>query len=105
MAARVNYDEIAGTFDARYTAGLCDGVLAALVDLITEKRPTCELEVGCGTGYWLSACASLLRTFLASTVPWKCCAMQSQNVPAQGCCAPRRGLCPCATRHSTWSSA
>jgi len=26
MAARVNYDEIAGTFDARYTAGLYDGV-------------------------------------------------------------------------------
>ena len=52
MAARVNYDEIAGTFDARYTAGLYDGVLAALVDLINAKRrATCALEVGCGTGY------------------------------------------------------
>jgi len=55
MAARVNYDEIAGTFDARYRAGLYDGVLAALLDLITAKRPTCALEVGCGTGHWLSA--------------------------------------------------
>jgi len=55
MAAWVNYDEIAGTFDARYRAGLYDGVLAALLDLITAKRPTCALEVGCGTGHWLSA--------------------------------------------------
>jgi SAM-dependent methyltransferase len=55
MAARVNYDQIAGTFDARYTAGLYDGVQAALVDLVTAKRPTCALEVGCGTGHWLSA--------------------------------------------------
>ena len=55
MAGRVNYDEIAGTFDARYTAGLYDGVRAALVDLVTAKRPTCALEVGCGTGHWLSA--------------------------------------------------
>jgi SAM-dependent methyltransferase len=55
MTARVNYDEIAGTFDARYAAGLYDGVLAALVDLISAKRPTSALEVGCGTGHWLSA--------------------------------------------------
>jgi len=55
MAARVNYDEIAGTFDARYTPGLYDGVLAALVDLITAKRPRSALEVGCGTGHWMSA--------------------------------------------------
>ena len=55
MTARVNYDEIAGTFDARYAAGLYDGVLAALVDLITAKRPSRALEVGCGTGHWPSA--------------------------------------------------
>jgi ubiquinone/menaquinone biosynthesis C-methylase UbiE len=55
MAARVNYDEIAGTFDARYSAGLYDGVLGALGDLVRAKRPRRVLEVGCGTGYWLSA--------------------------------------------------
>jgi ubiquinone/menaquinone biosynthesis C-methylase UbiE len=55
MAARVNYDEIALSFDARYTAGLYDGVLTALVDLIGAKRPCSVLEVGCGTGYWLAA--------------------------------------------------
>ena len=55
MATRVNYDEIAASFDARYTEGLYDGVLAALVELVTAKHPSCALEVGCGTGHWLSA--------------------------------------------------
>jgi ubiquinone/menaquinone biosynthesis C-methylase UbiE len=53
--ALLNYDEIAATFDARYTLGLYDGVLAALRQLVTTKEPEFALEVGCGTGYWLAA--------------------------------------------------
>jgi hypothetical protein len=34
MALRVDYDQIATTYDTRYTFGLYDGVLKALRDLV-----------------------------------------------------------------------
>jgi hypothetical protein len=37
MAARVNYDQIAATYDARYAFGLYDGVLAALRALVAGR--------------------------------------------------------------------
>lgn len=55
MALRVDYDQIAPTYEARYTFGLYDGVLEALRALVLLKKPDSVLEVGCGTGYWLAA--------------------------------------------------
>jgi ubiquinone/menaquinone biosynthesis C-methylase UbiE len=52
---RVNYDQIALTYDARFTAGLYDCVRDALCALVRAYQPEFALEVGCGTGYWLSA--------------------------------------------------
>lgn len=60
MALRVDYNEIAPTYDARYTLGLYDGVLEVLRALVTAQNPERTLEVGCGTGYWLSALRDLL---------------------------------------------
>ena len=59
MASRVNYDEIAPTFDARYALGAYDGVLQALRVLLEAKRPERVLEAGCGTGHWLSKLSDL----------------------------------------------
>jgi ubiquinone/menaquinone biosynthesis C-methylase UbiE len=53
MAARVDYDQIAPTYDARFASGLYDGVLEVLCTLIVGAKPEWILEVGCGTGYWL----------------------------------------------------
>lgn len=64
MPARVNYDKIAAKFDDRYASGLYDGVLAALRALLSSAAPRCTLEVGCGTGYWLSA--------LSDFLPYRC---------------------------------
>lgn len=60
MRPRVDYSEIAPTYDARYTLGLYDGVLVALRALVIGKNSEYTLEAGCGTGYWLSALSDLI---------------------------------------------
>src|SRR5579863_6588465 len=55
---RVDYDDIASTYDARYTTGLGEGqhtVPAALRELLRPGVSNRTLEVGCGTGYWLDS--------------------------------------------------
>jgi len=59
MAQRVDYDQIATTYDARYASGLYEGVLEALRALVLANKPRSVLEVGCGTGYWLTALRTL----------------------------------------------
>jgi ubiquinone/menaquinone biosynthesis C-methylase UbiE len=50
----VNYDSIAGQYDKRYHTNNYGHVLDLLLNFFhsVESRPI--LEVGCGTGYWLS---------------------------------------------------
>lgn len=55
MTERVNYDQIAPTFDTRYAHGLYDDLQKVLHEFIAAERPERILEAGCGTGYWLSA--------------------------------------------------
>lgn len=59
MTPRVNYDEIAPTYDARYEPGSYDGVLRALRALVETNRPQSVLEAGCGTGHWTAALREL----------------------------------------------
>lgn len=60
MAQRVDYDQVAATYDGRYTGRSYGAVLAAMRRLALAIRPEYTLEVGCGTGYWLSALDELL---------------------------------------------
>jgi ubiquinone/menaquinone biosynthesis C-methylase UbiE len=55
---RVNYDDIASTYDGRYRRGVGEGqhtIPAALRQLLTPDVPNRILEVGCGTGFWLGS--------------------------------------------------
>lgn len=60
MAQQVDYDRIAATFDARYNGGSYEKVVEAMRRLSLATRPDYTLEVGCGTGFWLSALGDLL---------------------------------------------
>jgi ubiquinone/menaquinone biosynthesis C-methylase UbiE len=56
--SRANYDDIAPTYDARYASGVGQGQHAIPVALRQLLRPGITnraLEVGCGTGFWLSS--------------------------------------------------
>jgi len=50
---KVNYDEIAGTFDARYTVESFEGVFSELCNLARQVDARGILEVGCGSGHWI----------------------------------------------------
>src|SRR5215472_11615666 len=60
MAQRVNYDEIAPTYDSRYAGGSYEELLTVVRRLVLAIKPEHTLEVGCGTGFWLSALRGLL---------------------------------------------
>ena len=58
----INYDEIADTYDQRYEEAYGpEGVAAALTDLARYIGAESILEVGCGTGHWLSVLQTVSR--------------------------------------------
>jgi ubiquinone/menaquinone biosynthesis C-methylase UbiE len=54
-----NYDQIAGSYDARYERNSYEGVERALRDFIGSESGLQVLEVGCGTGHWLGSLRTL----------------------------------------------
>lgn len=61
---RVNYDEIADTYDRRYAVDSLDGIARTLERLALDLDAERVLEVGCGTGRWLDALAATPGTVI-----------------------------------------
>ena len=59
--ARVNYDQIASTYNQRYDVHDFVGIAAALRSLTHDVAPERILEVGCGTGRWLAELQPVAR--------------------------------------------
>lgn len=53
----VDYDRIAETYDQRYSLNRLDGVAKALEERLSKTEAETILDVGCGTGRWLSELA------------------------------------------------
>ena len=62
----VDYDHIAGRYDARYAHYAYDGVRETLLNFLGPE-PNAVLEVGCGTGHWLAVAQE--RPILAGVDP------------------------------------
>ena len=61
-ARRVDYDQIAQSFEDRYVhGGGMPGVQAALLGLAREDGPRRALEVGCGTAHWIGLLRPMVR--------------------------------------------
>ncbi len=50
----VDYDRLASTYDRRFAGGEQSGIAAALLGICNELSPGNVLEVGCGTGRWIT---------------------------------------------------
>ena len=67
----VNYDAVAGVYDQRYATNRFDGSRATLRDFIGESRTLDVLEVGCGTGHWLTELAGSAATIAGIDPSWE----------------------------------
>jgi ubiquinone/menaquinone biosynthesis C-methylase UbiE len=57
MVRPVDYDAVAATFASRYERNDYRGVQAALTQFLGDSGVGAALEVGCGTGHWLTLAA------------------------------------------------
>lgn len=51
---RVKYDKVSAVYDQRYRSGGPVGIAESLRELACQVKARRVLEVGCGTGYWLT---------------------------------------------------
>ena len=71
---RVNYDDVAPTYNGRYARKGLEGISSALQALARNVRPERIFEVGCGTGHWLEELSPLAHHVPTPTLSVARCA-------------------------------
>ena len=65
MDIAVNYDQLAATYNQRFSGDSQSGVLSFLLELARRQQARRILEVGCGTGHWLEGLTQNLPAGIA----------------------------------------
>ena len=100
MAQSVDYDAIAGDYDARYARNDYTGIQRALaVFLATERGAESRhvLEVGCGTGHWVHVFGSAETKIVGLDVSEGMLAIARTRQSGAGLIRARAEALPCAT--------
>ena len=65
---RVDYDQVAATYNQRYGRNRFDGILDTLHRFIGEGQDADVVEIGCGTGRWLAELANRVKSIIGVDV-------------------------------------
>jgi len=67
---RVDYDDVAQTYNRRYERNRSEGVRVALHDFLGDAGNLDVAEIGCGTGHWLADIAERVRSEVGIDPSW-----------------------------------
>jgi SAM-dependent methyltransferase len=68
---RVDYDDVAPTYNRRYERNRSEGVRAALHEFLGDGGNLDVAEIGCGTGHWLADIADRVRSEIGIDASWE----------------------------------
>jgi len=68
---RVDYDDVAQSYNRRYERNRSEGVRAALHEFLGDAGKLDVAEIGCGTGHWLADVAGLVRSEIGIDPSWE----------------------------------
>src|SRR6185436_19604405 len=71
LMRRVDYDDVAQTYNRRYERNKSEGVRAALHEFLGDAGNLDVAEIGCGTGHWLADVAGLVRSEIGIDPSWE----------------------------------
>jgi ubiquinone/menaquinone biosynthesis C-methylase UbiE len=94
---RVDYDDVASTYNRRYERNRYDGTRAALYEFLGDAANADVAEVGCGTGHWLADVAGSVRTIIGIDASWEMLRCAAADAPSALLIHARAEQLPLAT--------
>jgi ubiquinone/menaquinone biosynthesis C-methylase UbiE len=79
---RVDYDDVASTYDRRYERNRFEQISEKLREFIGSDPYVDVAEIGCGTGHWLSELEGSVRSIAGVDLSWSMLRMAAGRLPA-----------------------